>query len=116
MTGKPTLRPVVPPEEVADAAPPSGAQSAEGARDRSSSSWLTVALAVALAFTIVLLIWSRLRLTERIEGLEGEIVELHSDVTVRDLVIDAQRDRLGEVRRRVGSLMEVLEEPLPTVD
>jgi len=73
-------------------------------------------LAVALAFTVVLLIWSRLRLTERIEGLETQITELRSDVAVRDLVIDAQRDRLGEVRRRVGSLVEMLEEPLPTVD
>jgi hypothetical protein len=106
----------VPPEEGGEAVPSAEGQEAEGTRGRSSSSWLTIALAVVLAFTIVLLIWSRLRLTERIEGLETKITELRSDVAVRDLVIDAQRDRLGEVRRRVGSLVEMLEEPLPTVD
>jgi hypothetical protein len=112
VTGKPTLRSVAPGEE--KDVPAAGGESAEGQRGRTS--WLTIALAVALAFTIVLLIWSRLRLTERIEGLEAEIATLRSDVAARDLVIDAQRDRLGEVRRRVGSLIKVLEEPLPTVD
>jgi hypothetical protein len=113
VTSKPTLQPVEPVEGGADA-PSSPGQRLGPARE--GPSWLTVALAVALAVTIVLLIWSRVRLTERIEGLEAQIVELREDVAVRDLVIDAQGDRLGEVRRRVDSLKDVLEQPLPTVD
>ncbi len=113
MTGKPTLRPVEPVEGAGDG-PTSPGQRPEPARE--GPSWLTIALAVALVVTIVLLIWSRIRLTERIEGLEARIVELRGDVAVRDLVIDAQGDRLGEVRRRVDSLKEMLEQPLPSVD
>ena len=113
MTGKPTLRSVETAGE-AEEARSAPRQRHEAAPE--GPSWLTIALAVALAITIVLLIWSRVRLTERIEGLEAQITELRSDVAARDLVIDAQHDRLGEVRRRVDSLREVLEEPLPTVD
>jgi len=113
VAGKPELR-AVPPTGGEGAGASPGPQNAGGERDRVS--WLSIALAVALAFTIVLLVWSRLRLTERIESLEAEIGELRDDVAARDMLIDAQRERLGEVRRRVGSLMKVLEEPLPTVD
>ena len=51
-----------------------------------------------------------------IDELQAEIVDLHGAIVVRDRVIDAQGDRLGDVRRRVDALQAVLAEPLPTVD
>ena len=71
-----------------------------------------LALTTALAFALVLLIWSYLSLGSRIDSLEGEARILRAAVAERDELINAQRTRLDEVRGRVNELLQVLEQPV----
>jgi type VI protein secretion system component VasK len=71
-----------------------------------------IALAVALAITLVLLLWSRNQMGAEIAGLEGQISELQAAVQERDRVIDAHERRLEDVRVRVDELVELIESPL----
>jgi uncharacterized membrane protein YccC len=80
----------------------------------------SLALLVALAVAIALLLWSRIELSRTTRALEGEIqalrVEvssLRSELGARDLLIDAQRERLDRVRDQLQALQRLLAEPYP---
>ncbi len=75
---------------------------------------------VALALAVVLLAWSRLELSRTTQSLEGEISTLRAELTslrgelgARDLLIQAQRERIDHVRDQLGALQRQLAEPYP---
>ena len=112
MASEPRLRAVPHPDQ-------DGAQPAEQdwrpPAPSASSRWM-IALAAALAISLGLLAWSRMQLAERIDVLEGEVRALEAAVERRNVVIDAQDDRLDDVRARIGDLRSLLDRPLPSVD
>ncbi len=69
-------------------------------------------LATALALALVLLVWSYFSLGSRIDSLEGEAQVLRAAVAERDELINAQRNRLDEVRGRVKELLQIVEQPV----
>jgi len=95
--------------------PPGGfASRATGGTSRDSSrSRLQLALGVALAISLVLLIWGYLSLGSRIETLEAETKNLRAAVAERDDLITAQRGRIDEVRGRLQELLQLIDQPLP---
>jgi len=110
MPSEPRLRPV-PPEGMRD-----GEDALAGPDRPQGRSRLVLALVAALAVALVLLAWSRVRLSERIGLLEQQVRGLESEVLERDGVIDAQRGRLEDVRTRIDGLRELLDRPLPEAD
>jgi hypothetical protein len=80
---------------------------------RSGPPIATILLGIALAITLVLLVWSRAQLGSRIDALEHEARVLREAVAERDRVIDAHQARLDAVRDRVQELHTLLDEPLP---
>jgi hypothetical protein len=91
---------------------PRGGASARGSRD-SAQGRIHLALGVALAISLVLLVWSYFSLGSRIDALEHETNTLRQAVAERDDVILAQRSRLDEVRGRVQELLQLVEKPMP---
>jgi len=89
-----------------------GGASARGSRD-SAQGRIHLALGVALAISLVLLVWSYFSLGSRIDALESETRTLRQAVAERDDVISAQRSRLDEVRGRLQALLQLVESPMP---
>ncbi len=73
---------------------------------------MQLVLGTALAVALVLLVWSYLSLGSRIDTLEGEAQLLRAAVAERDELINAQRERLDEVRGRVQELLQLVEQPV----
>ena len=78
--------------------------------------WIPIALGAALVVSLLLLAWSRVELGQRITALQDEVRVLEGAVSERDRLIDAQRDRLGEVRLRVHELQTLVDGPLPVLE
>lgn len=111
------------PEEAPEGVAPEVSSPASPATSTPDSSrprgWL-IGLGLALALTLGLLVWSRVELSRttadfeaRIGALEHQVSGLEGQLVQRESVISAQRDRLTDVRRSVGDLQRLLEEPLP---
>ena len=112
MAGEPHLRPVREEPDGAGQPAPPAAQRASGGTPR----WVPIALGVALAVTLLLLVWSRVELGQRVAGLEDQVRGLEAAVEERERVISAHRGRLETVRQRVGELQTLLDEPLPSFE
>ncbi len=98
-------------------APPETDKSAAGGEPTSSRAALL--LGVALSVALVLLVWSRLQLSNRIDVLETEARALKQTVVDREATIAEQRatiasqaERLGEVRAGVEALLDLLRQPV----
>ena len=78
--------------------------------------WIPLLLGGALLIALALLAWSRVQLGERIAVLQDEVAVLEAGVAERDRVIEAHKNRLGEVRLRVLELQSILDKPLPEAD
>ena len=105
MTTEPTkLRRVPAPGELESKAPPRGRPSGP-----------EIALALALVVALAVLIWSRVQLGDQIDVLRGQTRALQAAVAERERVIDAQTDRLEDVRTHVDRLGELLNRPLPGI-
>jgi hypothetical protein len=73
-------------------------------------------LGLALAIALVLLVWSRVQLGQRIDDLAGENSRLAQAVAERDAAL-AERTRLIEAHeRRLGQVRERLREALRLAD
>jgi len=72
-------------------------------------------LAGALAITVTLLILSWIFTGRYVASLEAEVDALRSQAEQRQSVIDAQNERLADIRRRVEGLSEALNAPAPRV-
>ncbi|MCH6561823.1 MAG: hypothetical protein IH800_05295 [Myxococcales bacterium] len=108
MTTEPTkLRRVPAPGELESKAPP------RARRGRPSGP--EIALALALVVALAVLIWSRVQLGDQIDVLRGQTRALQAAVAERERVIDAQTDRLEDVRTHVDRLGELLNRPLPGI-
>jgi hypothetical protein len=97
--------------------PPTGAPGARtGPLARSEntppSNRTQLVLGTALAIVLVLLVWSYLALGSRIDALENESQVLRAAVAERDELINAQRNRLDEVRGRVQELLQLVDQPV----
>ncbi len=90
-------------------APPSPRSSDGPDRFRLAS----ILLAGALMISLVLLAWSRTQLGGRIESLERESRVMEEKLEGRQQVIRAHQGRLDAIRGQLGSLQELLDEPLP---
>ena len=84
-----------------------------------SSSRAAMLLGVALSVALVLLVWSRLQLGNRIDVLETEARALKQTVVDREATIAEQRatiasqeERLGGVRAGVEALLDLLRQPV----
>ncbi|HTO09814.1 MAG TPA: hypothetical protein VMR86_22375 [Myxococcota bacterium] len=82
------------------------------AKPRDSQSRLQLALVIGLVVAVVLLVWSYVSLSGRIDSLESETRVLRTAVQERDDMISAQRSRLDEVRGRVQELLQLVDQPL----
>lgn len=109
MTSGPNLRPVpssVGPDTPAPPEPPS----ADAGRHWASGSVLVI---IVLLIAVVVLAWSRVQMSDRIEVLEEETRILKSAVAERDRALEAHRERLDDVRTQVEELRSLLDAPLP---
>lgn len=94
-------------EPSAEGATPPPAPTERGPR------WLVPALAIALVVALVLLVWSRVELGERIADLQDQVRGLQAAVEERDRVIGAHQSRMDEIRLRIQELHTIAERPLP---
>ena len=101
---EPHLRAV--PESDPGRRPPAAAGS------ESERRWVPLALACALALALVLLVWSRVELGQRIGVLEDEVVGLEATLEERERLISAHERRESAVRERVAELQLLLDQPL----
>jgi len=85
---------------------------ARGGDRRVRVRWL---VGIGLSVVFVLLIWSHMQLSARIEALEAEGRMLRGGIVERDQVIEAHRSRMEDVRSQIDRLQELLDEPLPSV-
>jgi len=70
-------------------------------------------LAGALAITVTLLILSWIFTGRYVASLEAEVEALRAQASERQSVIDAQNERLNDIRRRVEALNEAVKVPVP---
>ncbi len=80
---------------------------------RQRPSWVLLTLGAALVASLGLLAWSRAESERRLSALEAQVTGLEAQIQRRNRVIEAQGDRLGEVRSRLDGLQALLDEPLP---
>jgi hypothetical protein len=73
---------------------------------------IAVALGLALAIALVLLIWSRSQANSRISDLETQNTTLQEQLAAREALVQAQQQRLTELRTGVHGLMKLLDAPL----
>ena len=73
---------------------------------------IALALGLALAIALVLLIWSRTQASSRISDLEGQNATLREQLAAREALVQAQQQRLSELRTGVHGLMKLLDAPL----
>jgi hypothetical protein len=73
---------------------------------------IAIALGLALAVALVLLIWSRTQANSRIADLETQNTALREQLVAREALVQAQQNRLAELRTGVHGLMKLLDAPL----
>jgi hypothetical protein len=73
---------------------------------------IAIALGAALAVALVLLIWSRTQSSSRIADLEVQNATLREQLAAREALVQAQQQRLTDVRTGVHGLMKLLDRPL----
>jgi type VI protein secretion system component VasK len=73
---------------------------------------IAIALGLALAVALVLLIWSRTQASSRISDLEAQNATLREQLAAREALVQAQQQRLTELRTGVHGLMKLLDAPL----
>src|SRR5215470_6448108 len=73
---------------------------------------ISIALGLALAIALMLLIWSRTQASSRIADLEGQNANLRDQLAAREALVQAQQQRLTELRTGVHGLMKLLDAPL----
>ena len=88
--------------------PRSGAASRTSRGDRG----IAIALGIALAIALVLLIWTRTQASSRISDLEAQNATLREQLAAREAFVQAQQQRLTELRTGVHGLMKLLDAPL----
>lgn len=87
---------------------------ADHARNLRGDRGIALALGVALAVTLVLLIWSRTQAGSRIADLESQNTALREQLAAREALVQSQQQRLADVRTGVHGLMKLLDAPLGT--
>jgi len=88
--------------------PRAGAVSRSSRGDRG----IAITLGLALAIALVLLIWSRTQASSRISDLEAQNATLREQLATREALVQAQQERLTELRTGVHGLMKLLDAPL----
>jgi hypothetical protein len=82
------------------------------ARNLRGDRGIALALGLALAIALVLLIWSRTQASSRIADLESQNAVLREQLLAREALVQAQQNRLAELRTGVHGLMKLLDAPL----
>jgi uncharacterized protein HemX len=99
--------------------PKDGESEQRGGDSEQTGSRLLLLLGIALSVALVLLVWSRLQLGNRIDVLETEaralkqtIIDREATIAEQSAKITAREERLGEVRGRVEGVLDLLSQPL----
>jgi hypothetical protein len=87
-------------------------RTAPAARGSRGDRGIAIALGLALAVALVLLIWSRTQASSRISDLEAQNTTLREQLAAREALVQAQAQRLTELRTGVHGLMKLLDAPL----